>query len=158
MADHGGVEPQASVGPLDPATSSVSRGKRDLEIYTIGELAEIFGLTLRTLRFYEDKGLITPMRRGSTRLYTRRDRGRLRLVLMGKRVGFSLEEIKEMLDLYDLKDGQLTQLRVACEKFNSQIENLKQQRDEIDQGIAELSRARDVVAGMLKEKEKSTSS
>src|SRR5690349_16348535 len=86
-------------------------------IFTIGDLAREFGVTLRALRFYEDKGLLTPQREGLNRLYSRRDRARLKLILMGKRVGFSLVEIKEMLDLYDLKDGQVTQLKVAHEKF-----------------------------------------
>ncbi len=130
------------------------RDKKDPDIFTIGELSRAFDVTLRTLRFYEDKGLLTPIRRGNTRLYTRRDRGRLRLVLMGKKVGFSLEEIKEMLDLYDLKDGQVTQLNAALGKFNDQIENLIGQKKEIETAIAELTRSRDIVEGMLREKEK----
>ena len=89
--------------------------------YTIGELAREFDVTLRTLRFYEDKGLVNPRRDGATRIYTRRDRGRLKLVLMGKRVGFSLSQIREMLDLYDFRHGQVSQMRVAIERFNEQI-------------------------------------
>jgi DNA-binding transcriptional MerR regulator len=82
---------------------------QEKDIYSIGDLSREFGVTLRTLRFYEDKGLISPQRRGTTRLYNRRDRARLQLILRGKKVGFSLEDIKEMLDLYDLRDGQVTQ-------------------------------------------------
>jgi DNA-binding transcriptional MerR regulator len=122
--------------------------------YTIGDLAREFGLTLRTLRFYEDKQLITPRRRGLTRLYSRRDRARLKLVLLGKKVGFSLAEIAEVLDLYDLKDGQVIQLQVALAKFGKQIEVLRQQREDIEQGIQELTRTMDVVSGMLRDRER----
>jgi len=123
------------------------------QLYTIGDLAREFGVTLRTLRFYEDKGLLNPRREGLARLYTRRDRARLKLVLMGKRVGFPLSEIKEMLDLYDLRDGQATQLRVALERFEGQIALLKTQKADIEQAIGELQRTVDIVGGMLKEKE-----
>ena len=121
--------------------------------YTIGDLSREFGVTLRTLRFYEDRGLLSPKRRGTTRIYNRRDRARLKLALMGKKVGFSLVEIKEMLDLYDLKDGQATQLRVSLERFESQIDILQQQKQDIEQAIDELTRTMDIVAGMLKERE-----
>ncbi|MCA1297948.1 MerR family transcriptional regulator [Stappia indica] len=124
--------------------------------FTIGDLAKEFGVTLRTLRFYEDKGLINPKRDGLNRVYTRRDRARLKLVLMGKRVGFSLAEILDMLDLYDLRDGQVTQLRVALSRFQEQIDVLVQQRRDIDQAIEELGRTVEIVSGMLKEKENET--
>ena len=127
-------------------------------MYTIGDLSREFGVTLRTLRFYEDKGLLNPKRQGTTRLYNRRDRARLKLVLMGKKVGFSLIEIKEMLDLYDLKDGQETQLRVALERFQSQIDVLKRQKIDIEQAIDELTRTMDVVSGMLEERVSGTAS
>ncbi|ODN72329.1 MerR family transcriptional regulator [Methylobrevis pamukkalensis] len=122
-------------------------------MFTIGDLAREFGVTLRTLRFYEDKNLITPHRDGLNRLYTRRDRARLKLVLMGKRVGFSLSEIKDMLDLYDLRDGQVTQLKVALGKFNEQISILERQKKDIEQALTELRRTVAVVSGLLKEKE-----
>ena len=121
--------------------------------FTIGDLAKEFQCTLRTLRFYEDKGLINPKRDGLNRIYNRRDRARLKLVLMGKRVGFSLSEIRDMLDLYDLRDGQVTQLRVALSKFNEQISVLEDQRKDIEQAIEELSRTVEIVSGMLKQKE-----
>ena len=123
--------------------------------YTIGDLAKEFGVTLRTLRFYEDKNLLNPRREGMARIYSRRDRARLKLVLMGKKVGFSLTEIKDMLDLYDLRDGQVTQLRVALDRFSQQINVLRQQRADVDQAIADLERTVEVVSGMLREKEKS---
>lgn len=118
-------------------------------VFTIGDLAREFDVTLRTLRFYEDKALLNPRREGLNRLYSRRDRARLKLVLMGKRVGFSLHEIKEMLDLYDLKDGQTRQLEVALEKFRSQIAVLETQRREVDAAITELTRTVDIVEKML---------
>ena len=121
--------------------------------FTIGDLSREFGVTLRTLRFYEDKELLNPKRQGMNRLYSRRDRARLKLVLMGKKVGFSLTEIKEMLDLYDLKDGQVTQLRVALDKFNRQVEVLRQQKRDIEQALEELTRTTEVVAGMLRDRE-----
>jgi len=121
--------------------------------FTIGELAREFDITLRTLRFYEDKGLLNPRRDGLTRLYGRRDRARLKLVLMGKRVGFSLTEIKDMLDLYDLRDGQVTQLRVALSRFQEQIRVLEEQKADIEQAVEDLGRTVEVVSGMLKDKE-----
>ncbi len=122
--------------------------------YSIGDLSKEFGVTLRTLRFYEDKNLLSPRRDGMNRIYSRRDRARLKLVLMGKKVGFSLSEIKEMLDLYDLRDGQVPQLRSALDRFNIHIDILREQRANVDQAIADLERTVEVVSGMLKEKEK----
>lgn len=121
--------------------------------FTIGDLAREFGVTLRTLRFYEDKELLNPQRQGQNRLYSRRDRARLKLVLMGKKVGFSLTAIKEMLDLYDLKDGQATQLRVALKRFEGQIEHLRRQKQDIEQAIGELTRTTHVIAGLLSARE-----
>jgi DNA-binding transcriptional MerR regulator len=121
--------------------------------FTIGDLAREFAVTPRTLRFYEDKQLLNPRRQGLNRLYSRRDRARLKLVLMGKKVGFSLTEIKEMLDLYDLKDGQATQLKVALDKFEGQIALLRQQKQDIEQAIEELTRTTRVISGMLHERQ-----
>ncbi|WP_119307114.1 MerR family transcriptional regulator [Cohaesibacter haloalkalitolerans] len=120
--------------------------------YSIGDLAKEFGITLRTLRFYEDKNLISPRRDGTNRIYSRRDRARLKLVLMGKKVGFSLSEIKEMLDLYDLRDGQVPQLKAALDRFSLHITILRQQRADVEQAIADLERTVEVVSGMLREK------
>jgi DNA-binding transcriptional MerR regulator len=111
------------------------------DILTMREMTRAFGLTARALRFYEEKGLIAPERQGQDRLYSRRDRGRLRLVLMGKCVGFSLEEVKAMLDLYDLGDGGVTQLKVARGKFLEQVARLNAQKRDIDLAITELERA-----------------
>ena len=119
------------------------------DIFTIRDLTKELGVSARTLRFYEEKGLVDPARRGQERLYSRRDRARLRYVLMGKKVGFSLEDVREMLDLYDLGDGQVTQLRVALAKFGERIARLREQRDEIDRVIAELTRASDATRDKL---------
>jgi DNA-binding transcriptional MerR regulator len=119
------------------------------ETFGIRELAAEFGLSARTLRFYEEKGLVSPRRSGQERIYGRRDRARLKYVQMGKCVGFSLEEIREMLDLYDLGDRQVTQLRVALDKIDARIDRLQRQKAEIDRAVAELAHARKVIEGML---------
>lgn len=121
--------------------------------YSIGDLSREFGVSLRSLRFYEEKGLLHPKRQGATRIYGRRDRARLKLVLMGKRVGLSLGEIKEMLELYDLKDGQAGQLRTALARFEAQVAELKAQREAIDGAIEELTRTMGVIAGLLRDRE-----
>ncbi len=127
------------------------RSDRD-KTYSITELCREFEVTPRTLRFYEQKGLLAPARRGWTRIFNYRDRARLQLILRGKRVGFSLEEIKEMLDLYQLRDGQMTQLTFASKKLRERLVALREQRIEIDDAIADLERTCDIVDGMLKEK------
>jgi DNA-binding transcriptional MerR regulator len=121
--------------------------------FTIGDLAREFNVTLRTLRFYEDKGLLHPRRDGINRIYGRRDRARLKLVLMGKRVGFSLTEIREMLDLYELRDGQAAQLQIALKKFSEQIELLEGQKRDIEKAVDELRRTVEIVGGMLKSRQ-----
>ena len=121
---------------------------------TIRDLTKEFGISARTLRFYEEKGLLNPGRDGQDRIYSRRDRARLKYVLMGKCVGFSLEEIREMLDLYDLGDRQVTQLRVAHDKFKERIARLERQKGEIDRAIAELAHAQKLIEGMLATRER----
>ena len=106
--------------------------------YSITELAEEFGLTTRAIRFYEDKGLLMPERKGQTRIYHPRDRARLTLIVRGKNVGLALSEIKEILSLYDLRDGCETQNRVAVDKFRKRIAQLHEQRSEIDLQIRTL--------------------
>lgn len=108
--------------------------------YSIAELAREFGVTARALRFYEDKGLIAPRRLGQSRLYFHRDRVRLALVLRGRRVGFTLKEIKQALDLYDLGDDQRAQLLAARAMFERQMPKLQQQRQDLEEAIAELER------------------
>ena len=108
------------------------------EIYTIGQLCADFGVTPRALRFYESKGLLGPIREGQKRLFTNRDIARLKLILRGKRFGFSLGEIKDLLDLYDLGDGQVTQLSATLEAAQRHHEELIAQRDEMNSAISDL--------------------
>jgi DNA-binding transcriptional MerR regulator len=124
-------------------------GRTDDVVFTIRDLARDCDVTARTLRFYEEKGLLTPRRVGQERLYSRRDRARLKYVLMGRRVGFSLDEVRELLDLYDLDDGQETQLRVALARFGERTAQLERQKSEIEWIINELRRASQTVANML---------
>ena len=133
------------------------RDDRGKSTFTIGDLAREFGVTLRTLRFYEDRKLLAPRRLGMNRLYSRRDRARLKLILLGKKVGFSLTEIKDMLDLYELRDGQTTQLKAALAKFGQQIEVLRRQKADIELAIQELTRTMAVVSGMLRDREEAQS-
>jgi DNA-binding transcriptional MerR regulator len=125
------------------------RGAAGRDVFTIRDLTKEFAVSARTLRFYEEKGLLDPRRNGEQRLYSRRDRARLRYVLMGKSVGFSLEDVREMLDLYDLGDGRRTQLQVALAKFQERVVRLERQRADIDRAIAELSRASLEIESML---------
>lgn len=106
--------------------------------FTITDLAGEFKITPRTIRFYEDKNLLQPSRQGLSRVYSRRDRARLQLILRGKRLGFSLAEIKEMLDLYDLGDGQIEQLRVTLKRSRQRLAELELQRRDINEAIREL--------------------
>lgn len=107
--------------------------------YSIRQLCREFDVTARALRFYEDKALLNPERKGQTRIYSARDRARLKLILQGKRVGFSLVEIREMLDLYDRKDDQAAQLQLSLAKFRKQIDALKRQREDIEAAIYTLT-------------------
>jgi DNA-binding transcriptional MerR regulator len=109
------------------------------ESFTISDLTAEFGLTARALRFYEDEGLIAPARQGLSRIYSKRDRARLAWIMRAKNVGFSLTEIKEMIDLYDLGDGRVEQRRVTVARCKQQVERMQQQRADIDAAIKELT-------------------
>lgn len=105
---------------------------------TIRQMCDAFDVTPRTLRFYESKELLFPQREGQKRLFTKRDRARLKLILRGKRFGFRLEEIRQLLDLYDRGDQQLTQLTRAYEIAQDRLVDLERQRDELTTAITEL--------------------
>lgn len=109
------------------------------ETMTIRQMCDAFEVTPRTLRFYESKELLFPIREGQKRLFTRRDRARLKLILRGKRFGFSLEEIRQLLDLYDMGDQQQTQLTRAVEVAKLRLADLVAQRDELNDAIQDLS-------------------
>jgi len=110
--------------------------------FTIGDLAREFGVTLRTLRFYEDRGLLSPRRDGTARIYDLRDRDRLSVILKGKQLGFTLTEIRAMLAEDRMANGVAANLNLSLDKIEDQIRHLEQQRVEIDEALAELKSRR----------------
>lgn len=118
-----------STEPSDPPEPS----------WSISDLTAEFKVTARALRFYEDEGLLAPARQGLTRIYAKRDRARLIWILRARKVGFSLAEVGELLDLYDVGDGRAEQRRVAIERCREKMAKLTDHRADIDAAIAELS-------------------
>lgn len=125
--------------------------RRPLRTFTIRQLCQEFKCTPRALRFYEDRGLLSPAREGMNRVYSYKDRARLQLILRGKRVGLALAEIREILDLYDLGDGGATQMAKSLRKFRERIVALEAQRVDIDSAIAELRAGCDTLERLLAE-------
>ncbi|KAG1715351.1 HTH-type transcriptional regulator ZntR [Nymphon striatum] len=121
----------------------------DEETLSIREMCEAYEVTPRTLRFYESKELLFPIRHGQKRLFTKRDRARLKLILRGKRFGFSLEEIRQLLDLYDMGDQQQTQFQRTFEVAQKRLEDMVSQRDELNEAITELKEQLDWGEQML---------
>ncbi|OAN75374.1 MerR family transcriptional regulator [Jannaschia sp. EhC01] len=119
------------------------------ETMTIREMCDAYDVTPRTLRFYESKELLYPIRDGQRRLFTRRDRARLKLILRGKRFGFSLEEIRQLLDLYYVGDSQETQLVSTLSIARDRLGDMEKQRAELDEAIDELRNQMTLVAEML---------
>lgn len=111
----------------------------DSRTWSIAELAAEYDVTLRTIRFYEDRGLLTPERRGTVRVYHPRDRVRLGLILRGKRLGFSLDEIATIVDMYDAEPGEKGQLVYLLDQITSRRTELEQRRRDIDETLAELA-------------------
>ena len=135
----------------DCRAGTVSRAKAsDDSRFTIRDLAEEFGCTHRTIRFYEDEGLLKPRREGQARIYSARDRARLSLILRGRRLGFSLAEIGEMLDLYDADPGHVRQLTVALGRGRARIAQLERQRADIEAALAELKELETIVVEKLR--------
>jgi DNA-binding transcriptional MerR regulator len=128
----------SSIGPLQN-----SHGEPAGQFYSVTQLALDLGVTARTIRFYEDKDLISPRRAGNNRVYTQRDRARMILILRGKKLGFTLREIKEYLDLYDVDPTQAKQLRLLIQAVHDRIVQLEDQRVALDEALGEL---RDVEA------------
>ncbi len=120
----------------------------------IAELAREFGVTTRTIRFYEDKGLLSPVRRGQRRIYSTRDRVRLKLIMRGKRLGFSLSEIGEMIDMYDADPTEVAQLRLVLDKAHQRRAILSQQQRDIAESLKELDALEQQCAALLREKER----
>ncbi|HBU98451.1 MULTISPECIES: MerR family transcriptional regulator [Thalassospira] len=120
--------------------------------YSITDLAREFDVTTRTIRFYEDQELIEPERQGQTRIYSQRDRVRLRLIMRGKRLGFSLKEIRDLLDLYDGDRSEITQLTILVSKINERRDALRTQREDIDATLDELDKLEESCQGELSRK------
>lgn len=108
------------------------------DIYSVTELAEELGITPRAIRFYETKGLIKPKRAGTTRVYTHRDRARMQLILRGKRLGFTLADIGEYLDMYDVDPSRVKQVQLLLEKVERRVSELQQQREDLETTLMEL--------------------
>jgi DNA-binding transcriptional MerR regulator len=144
-------EKMASFGAATAADVTIDTvsGNDNDDYARIGDVSEAFGVTLRTLRFYEDKGLIHPKRQGVTRLYSRRDRARIKLILLGKKVGFSLREVKQMIDLYEPGGSNTAQMKVMLEKSAKQLEKMKAQRLAVDEAIDELVNGINLLADRL---------
>ena len=108
------------------------------ELFSITELAKVLGITPRTIRFYEDRGLVSPRRVGTTRVYSHRDRARMILVLRGKRLGFTLRDIKEYLDLYEHEPTHAEQIHLLQDKVRARIDQLEDQKHALEETLSEL--------------------
>ena len=125
-----------------PPADLVGDDQVDDAIFTIGALAAEFDITTRAIRFYEARGLIRPLRRGTSRRYTRRDRARLKLILRGKNLGFTLEDIAEYLSLYDTDPTQVTQTRLLLDRVEGHIADLNTKRADLDRTLDDLKEIR----------------
>lgn len=121
------------------------------EYYTITELTREFGISTRTLRFYEDEGLVAPVRRGRTRLFRPSDRHLIKQVLRGKRLGFSINEIREIIQMYKEPPGEVGQLKLMIKRIEEKREELRQKRRDLEETLAELDQAEEVCVERLVE-------
>ena len=133
---------------------------KDDVTYSISELAKEFDITTRSIRFYEDQGLLTPLRQGQTRIYSKRDRVRLKLILRGKRLGFSLSETGQLFELYDADKSSVTQLTIMLKLIEQKKTELHQQMDDIKVVLMELvtveKRCRETLVDAKNNENKST--
>lgn len=136
-------------GTIDAGNAGSSTEPR----YSIGDLAGDLSITTRTIRFYESKGLISPARKGVARSYTRRDRVRLMLILRGKNLGFSLDDIKQYLELYDADPTRVAQLKLLEAKVDAHIDKLMKKRADLDRTLKELHEIRAAAAAQLAERD-----
>ena len=139
-----------AVFTVDEVVGAADADAQQNDLMRIGDVSEMFAVSLRTLRFYEDKGLITPQRNGVTRLYSRKDLGRIKLILLGRKVGFSLREVKQLIDLYEPGGSNVSQMKATLEKGKRQLEKMKQQRTAIDEAIDELHNGMSQISERLK--------
>ncbi len=126
------------------------------QTYTISDLSREFGVTTRTIRHYEAEGLLTPARDGQNRIYSARDRVHLKLILRGKRLGFSLREIAELFEMYDAPNGQVSQLKTFIGKMHARRETLLKQREDIDRVLEELDRLESRCSEILNARDEAT--
>ncbi len=128
-----------------PTDATMGRRVDRPKTYTIGDLAREFGVTLRTLRFYEDRGLLSPRREGTSRIYDARDRARLSVILKGKQLGFTLTEIRAMVAEERGTDVPAANLKLSLAQVDDQIAHLEQQRTDIEEALAELKTHRNTL-------------
>jgi len=121
------------------------------EYYSISELTKEFDISTRTLRFYEDEGLIAPVRRGRTRLFRPSDRHLIRQILRGKRLGFSINEIREIIQIYKEPPGEVGQLKLLITRINEKKDDLRQKRRDLEETLAELEQAEESCVERLAE-------
>ncbi len=132
------------------ALRSSARARSNAPLYSIGDLAGEFGISTRAIRFYESKGLLSPKRVGANRIYTKRDRARLILLLRGKRLGFSLEEVAEYLEFYDSDPDQVAQTRLLLQRVESSIMELEGKQKDIADALRELREIREQCVDQLR--------
>jgi DNA-binding transcriptional MerR regulator len=138
---------------MDMSRRALEAASEPVRLYSIGDLCAEFELSHRAIRFYEDRGLLSPQRIGGNRIYGARDRARLQLILRGKRLGFALADIKELLELYDSDPDHLEQLRATLTKGRVRIAELERQQQEIALTVKELSEIGAYIEERIRQKE-----